>query len=147
MRSEIRNIGIAAAIAPLAVIPAILCNSVWVLVHAQFVSDSSETISSAFGAFLITSLFGVPVAYLLMLAIGVPAAFGALKLGRANLPLALLAGAVVGAGTAVALKDGKFEFPSFLFMVWNGVVVGGAFYLLFKRRSALSTTIAVRGAG
>jgi hypothetical protein len=115
MRPETRNIGVAAAIAPLAVIPAIFCNVVWVLVRAQFVNDSSETISGAFGAFLVTSLFGVPIAYILMLAIGVPAAFGALKLGRASLPLALLAGGAVGAATAVALKGGKFEFPSFLF--------------------------------
>ena len=146
MRPDIKSIGIAAAVAPLAVIPAILCQALWVLVHARIVNDRAETISGAFGAFLITSLFGVPVAYVLMIAIGLPLASGALKLGLANLPLALLTGGIVGAATAVALKGGEPEFPSFLFMVWNGVVVGAAFYFLVKKRS-LSSTTAARPAG
>jgi hypothetical protein len=147
MRPETRSIGIAAAIAPLAVIPAILCNALWVLLHAKIVNDSSETLSGALGAFLVTSLFGIPVAYALTLVIGVPAAFGALKLGRANLSIAILAGSVVGAVTAVALKGGKFEFPSFFFMVWNGIVVAGAFYVLVKRNGSSSTATVARGAG
>ena len=32
----------------------------------------------------------------------------------------------IAAATAVALKSGEVELPSFLFMVWNGVVVGAA---------------------
>jgi hypothetical protein len=145
MSPEKQRIGIAAAIAPLAVIPAIFCDAVCVLVHAQIVSDSSETVAGSFGAFLVTSMFGVPIAY--MLVVGVPAALCALKIGRAHLLLAILAGGVVGAATAVVLKGGKFEFPSLLFMVWNGVVVGGAFYFLAKRRGGSSTTSATYRAG
>lgn len=144
MRHEMRSILTAASIAPLAVIPAILCNVVWIVMYAKIVRDSSVAMPANFAAFLVTSLFGVPVAYALMLTVGVPAALGAWKLGLANLSVALFTGGLVGAATSVLLKGGDLELAPFLFMVWNGTAVAGTFYIMFKKR-IVSPKEVVRG--
>jgi hypothetical protein len=48
-------------------------------VHAKVVNGSSETVAGLLSALVVTSLFGVPIAYALMLLFGVPAAVAVLK--------------------------------------------------------------------
>ena len=147
MRSETKSIGVAATIAPLAVIPGVLFNGVCFYLYGLVVNDASETISSNLDAVVVTSLFGVPIAYLLMLVIGLPAAIAANKSGRVKLSWALAAGAIVGAATAITLKGGEVELPSFFFMVANGLFVAGAFYFLFRKISAYYAGVAPRSVG
>ncbi|MEO8037029.1 MAG: hypothetical protein ABI837_21560 [Acidobacteriota bacterium] len=137
---------IAAAVAPLAVIPGVLSVGLFVLLRSLWVSDPSETLNSVLGSFFITSLFGVPIAYVLMLAVGLPMAVVARKLRRTSLGLAIVAGALVGAVTALLLKHGRVELPSFLYMVWVGAFVASVFKAIVTQLETRLAKTSARGA-
>jgi|RhiMetdeSRZDD1v2_1073273.scaffolds.fasta_scaffold942162_2 hypothetical protein len=128
LRSASRSILLAAAFSPLAVIPATLP----VVLLSEIAEPSVFGLRGALGVFLVTSGFGVIAAYVLMFLIGVPLAFGAVSVGQPRLSLALVAGAIVGAGLSALLQKG-IEFRSVVMMMWYGLVVSATFVAVFRR--------------
>jgi len=75
-------------------------------------------------------LFALPLTYLLMLVVGVPAALAALRFGRATLPAALLAGLMLGLLLGAGLTGGPLE--TVIIYVYFSIVVACALWASFK---------------
>src|SRR5439155_22544409 len=87
----------------------------------------------AFSGFVVTSLFALPVAYAFMLVVGIPAALGALAIGRPYLVAALAVGGLSGAAASLRIKGGEVERLPMAGKDWEGVTVGAVCWLLVKR--------------
>jgi hypothetical protein len=134
-KSAKRALTIAAALSPLAVIPASFPIAVWTALEDR--QDSNEAVWTLLWtnlkALLVLNLFAVPTAYALMILIGVPAALFAIWARRTPLLGALVVGGVAGAALSLFLEGGNAETKPLAMMIWMGLVVGAVFWTLFKR--------------
>ena len=127
----------AAALSPLAVIPATVPFALWQAIQASMRPAGAfwPELWNRLQALVVFNLFAVPIAYVLMLFVGIPAAALSLAAGTRSLAGALVTGALAGAGVFWFLKREWDEITPLVEMVFVGVVVAGVFWLLVRKYS------------
>jgi uncharacterized membrane protein len=80
-------------------------------------------------------LFAIPIAYVLLLFVGLPAALLALRLRKVQLGAALTVGAGIGLVMGLLVARG-FTPQTVALYVYCGLVVSGTFWGVFRRLSA-----------
>ena len=132
--SKNRAILISALLSPLAVVPMTALVGLEALVESQM-TRGTETVASLASAFVVTSLFAVAAAYIVMLVIGIPAALLALSAGQPRLTIA------IGVGVASGLlvwwlfhyRSSVYDLRSAIMFASYGFMVSTTFVLVFRR--------------
>ena len=143
MRAATRSLLWAAGLSPLAVIPASVPIAVWSAIESAREStiSTSTLVWENLSALAVMSMFGIPTAYVAMLAIGVPAALLARRLNRTWLVAAIIVGGLCGIAIGLVIRGPDSDIRSLAIMLWYGSSVGAAFWLLFRRLEGRSQDV------
>jgi hypothetical protein len=132
LKADTRSLLMASAIAPLAVVPASFCQAMVAFVFGVFPGD--QTMSAALSIVFAMSFFGVPIAYLCMVLVGLPAAAIALRAGYPRLWVAVPFGVVVAELVGAPFQVGQWNLVAPWWMAMYGAAVSALFTVVFRAR-------------
>lgn len=132
MQRKTRAMLLATVVSPLMVIPVtfLVAGLTWV---GGWIKGTPEEIGGIAAAFVVTSMFGLVVAYGCMAIFGAPLALIALRVRRASYPVALTVGVVCALLVWWLLKHNSPDLRSALSMASYGLAVSAAFVAAFRR--------------
>jgi hypothetical protein len=139
MTDQTRAILVAAALSPLAAIPATIPVALLTLVESKM-TGRSESLSGVASAFLVTSSFGVPIAYVCMVVVGLPAAALALRVRSPSFLVAAVVGVLTGLSVWFLLggRGTIYDVRSGVMLSYYGIVVSAAFVAVFRKAALRS---------